>query len=107
MLSYFSDKIVGVNVSVLASYVPFTYIFVVTLHYKAGEEVDYYGPTHFNWHFIRFLHLHGVVVNTTSPLLNHTFKVADSYEYILWVSNAVSTVYAAGTLEGYLYYSLS
>ena len=105
LLSYFSDEIVGVDVSVLASYVPFTYLFVVTLNYKTGEEVDYCSPIHFNWHFMRFLHISRVVINTTSPLLNHTFEAADSYEYHLRVSNAVSTIYTAGKLIGHLYYS--
>lgn len=97
---HFLDKIVGVDVSVLGSYVPFTYLFAVTLHYKTGTEVDSYSPTHYSWCFSGILHHSGVVVNTTSPLLNHTFEVADSYTYHLWVSNAVSNGYARGKVTG-------
>ena len=88
------------DVSVLGSHAPFTYIFAVTLQYKTGTEVDNYSPTFYNWSFTRHLYLNGVVVNTTSPLLNHTFEVADSYQYRLWVSNAVSTGYATGRVRG-------
>ena len=84
------------DVSVLGSYVPFTYLFAVTLHYKTGAEVDSYSPTLYSWSFARFLHPSDVVVNTTSPLLNYTFKAAYSYQYRLWVSNAVSTCYTTG-----------
>ena len=87
----------------LGSYVPFTYLFAVTLYYKTGAEVDNYSPTLYSWRFTRFLHLSGVVVNTTSPLLNYTFEAADTYHYYLWVSNAVSTVHATGNIRGISY----
>ena len=96
---YFSDEIVDVDVVVLGSYVPFTYLFAVTIHYKTGE-VGSYSPVLYNWHFNRFLSLTDVVVNTTSPLLNYTFDVADNYHYHVWVSNAVSTGYADGGFRG-------
>ena len=47
-----------------------------------------------------------MVVNTTSPLLDHTFEAADRYQYHLWISNAVSTVHAVGRFTGYCYYTL-
>ena len=103
MYSYFhfSDKIVGVDVSVLSSYVPFTYLFAVTIQYKTREEADLYSPTLYSWHFTRYLHLNSVVVNTTSSLLNYTFEVADDYHYRLRASNAVSSGYAEGRFTGY------
>ena len=84
---------------VLGSYVPFTYLFAVTIHYKTGE-VGSYSPVLYNWHFNRFLSLTNVVVNTTSPLLNYTFDATDYYHYHVWVSNAVSTGYAKGGFRG-------
>ena len=96
----YSDKIVDVDVSVMEFYLPFTNLFAVTIHYKTGE-FGLYSPTHYNWHFIRYLHLSEVVVNTSSPLLNYTFEVADSYQYHLWVSNTVSTIYKQGKFTGY------
>ena len=103
---YFSDKIVGVDVSVLGSYVPFTYLFVVALQYKTGTEVENYSPTLYSWCFFKYLHLNCVIVNTSSPLLNHTFEAAARYQYHLWISNAVSTVYTMGRFTGYCYYIL-
>ena len=79
---------------------PFTYFFVVAVHYITGKQAFFYGPTFYNWHFERFLHLHDVVVNTTSLLLKHTFEAADRYKYHLWVSNAVSTVYTEESFTG-------
>ena len=101
-----SDKIASVDVSVLNSCVSFAYIFAVTLQYKTGSDINEYNPTLYSWRFTRFLHLNSVVVNTTSPLLNYTFEAADRYQYQLWVSNAVSTVYTQEGFTGYCYYSL-
>ena len=84
---------------VLGSYVPFTYLFAVNIHYKTGE-VGSYSPIFYNWHFTRFLSLINVVVNTTSPLLNYTFSNADNYGYHVWVSNAISTGCADGGFTG-------
>ena len=97
---YFSDKIVDVDAVVLGSYVPFTYLFGVTIHYKTGE-VGSYSPILYSWHFTRFLSpIVDVVVNTTSPLLNYTFDSADNYDYRVWVFNAISTGYAEGRFIG-------
>ena len=87
---------------VLGSYVPFTYLFAVTIHYKTGE-VGSYSPILYSWHFTRFLSpIVDVVVNTTSPLLNYTFdNAADNYSYCVWVSNAISTGHAEGGFTGY------
>ena len=94
------------DVSVLGSSDPFTYLFGVTVCYNT-REVDLHSQILYSWEFIRFLHLHGVVVNTTSPLLNHTFEANCSYKYRLWVSNAVSTFYTKGMIEGiYCYYAV-
>ena len=84
----------------LGSYIPFTYFFAVTLHYNTEEDDFYYYPILYNWHFSKSLHISDMVVNTTSPLLNHTFEMADSYQYRLWVFNAVSTGYATGNVRG-------
>ena len=90
---------------VLGSYVPFTYLFAVTIYYKTGE-VGSYSPILYNWHFTRFLSPSDVVVNTTSPLLNYTFDNADNYGYRVWVSNAISTGYAEGGFTGCYMYAL-
>ena len=96
---YFSDKIVAVDVVVLGSYMPFTYLFAVTIHYKTGE-IGSYNPILYTWHFTSFLSHVDVVVNTTSPLLNYTFDNADYYGYHVQVSNAISTGYAEGGFTG-------
>ena len=102
---YSSDKIVDVDVVVLGFYVPFTYLFAVTIHYETGE-VGSYSPILYNWHFTRFLSpIVDVVVNTTSPLLNYTFDIADNYGYRVQVSNAISTSHTEGEITGcYLLY---
>ena len=85
---------------VLDSYVPFTYLFAVTIHYKTGE-VGSYSPILYSWHFTRFLSpIVDVVVNTTFPVLNYTFDNTDSYKYRVWVSNAISTGHAEGGFTG-------
>ena len=95
------------DVVVLGSYVPFTYLFTATIHYKTGE-VGSYSPIRYTWHFTGFLSHVDVVVNTTSPLLNYTFDSADNYGYRVGVSNAISTGYAEGRFTGcYLLYVMS
>ena len=88
----------------LNSYVPFTYLFAVTVYYKTEEEADLYSPTVYNWRFHKYLRISDVVVNTTSPLLNYTFKDAGRYRYHLLVSNHVSTCHTEGGLTGYSCY---
>jgi len=74
---------------VLGPYIQFTYLFVVSIQYEFGA-VDYFTPTFYNWHFRKLYHVSDVIINTTSPLLNYTFESADSYQYYVNVSNAVS-----------------
>ena len=97
--------IVGASVLILGSYVPFTYLFVVTVQYKT-EQVVHHSSISYNWKFTRFLHLRNVTINTTSPLLNHTFEYADNYHYRLCVSSAISTVCTEGGFIGYYFVTL-
>ena len=104
--------IIGASVLVLGYYPPFTYLFAVTVQYKIGE-VGHYGSTCYSWSINKFLHLKNIYIDTTSPLLNHTFESAGRYRYRLIVSNAVSTTYAEGGFTGhyvvmyFLYYRLT
>ena len=92
--------IVGASVFILGSYAPFTYLFAVTVQYKTGK-FNHYSSTSYYWKFNRFLHIEKLIINTTSPLLNHTFEYAGSHHYCLWVSNAVSTSFTEGQFIGY------
>ena len=100
-LSYFSDKIVHADVLVLDPYIHFTYIFVVTIEYKTGKKVNYCSPTLYKWYFVRPFTDSKVVINTTFPLLNHTFEFAGKYQYNLSVSNVLNKVFTTGYLKGY------
>ena len=91
--------IIDASVLVLGSYAPFTYLFAVAVQYKTG--VAHYGSTSYDWKFNRFLHLHYIFINTSSPLLNHTFEYAGRYRYRLIVSNAVSTANTEGGFTGH------
>ena len=102
-LSYFSDKIVHADVLVLGPYIHLTYLFVVTIEYKTGKKVNYCSPTLYEWCFERpfIIGSKAIIINTTFPLLNHTFEFAGEYHYHLRVSNALNGVFTIGNLQGY------
>ena len=102
-LSYFLDKIVRADVLVLGPYIHFTYLFVVTIEYKTGKKVNYCSPTLYKWIFERpyIIGSKAIIINTTFPLLNHTFEFAGEYQYYLMVSNTLSRGFVKENFQGY------